>query len=509
MYRVIISSKYDMLYDMKKFVCFTLLCGACLGVQAQQLMYVWEGGEKTSFQIANVDSITFVDTTTTQPVRKDDTQRNLPYLFDISSVPEICLTVTVDDWNTYLSNFDTWPDNGLYVPAHFSFKKDGFEYYRDSVGLRPRGNTSRRRPESSSGVSHQNGAQWHHAHFGIAFTKYESGERFFGCDRLILKWHKDDAAYCREVFCYDLFHRFDVWSAPYASYCRLSVYIEGDTKPVYMGVYAMIENPRKGWLDDRLKEGHIPDKKGNMWKAAYGADLSNTDTARMGLSDDYGLVNPVYDLKTNKKSLVSAQTELQDFIQDMTVLPSGSDTLKSWLTAYVDVDLLLRAYAVNVMVGMWDDYWCNQNNYFFYFDSNHRFYFIPFDYDNTLGTGQESFGNPGTKDMLNWGSRDGDRILMRKVLSIKEFKDTYKRYIKQIATNDSLMQPVAAKQRVRTMQAMISSYVSNDTGEDMYIEDKPASWGSYGKYRLLSGTVGDGLSQESNFFETKVSSITW
>ncbi len=480
-----------------------------LASYAQQVMYVWEGGQRTPFSIESVDSITFVDTTATVVTRPDDTKRNLTYLFDIESVPEVCITLTARDWNTYLGNFDKWEHNGLYVPAQFTFSKDGFTYHRDSVGLRPRGNTSRRRPEGNNGDMHHDGAQWHHAHFGVKFTEYTTGERFFGCDRLILKWHKDDAAYCREIFCYDLFHRFGVWSAPHASYCRFSIRIEGDAKPVYMGVYELIENPRKGWLDDRLKEGYIPDKKGNMWKASWGADLSNADTARMGISDDYGLVNPVYDLKTNKTKLTSAQLELRDFIQEMTVLPSGSDTLKNWLLQHVDIDLFLRAYAVNVMVGMWDDYWCNQNNYLFYFDSKHRFYFIPFDYDNTLGTGTNDFGNPGTKDMLNWGSRGGDRILMRKVLSIKEFEDTYKQYIKTIATDPNLMQPAAAKQRIRHFQSLVRDYISNDTGEDMTIIDKPASWGSFGNYRLLSGSVGDGQSKETNYFDTKVNAINW
>ena len=233
--------------------------------------------------------------------------RNLSYLFDINALPEITITLTEHDWNTYLSNFDKWEKNGLYVPASFSFRKGNDEFRRDSVGLRPRGNTSRVRPEGSNGEKHRNGAKWHHAHFGVKFTEYTTGERFFGCDRLILKWFHEDPAYCREVYSYDLFHRFGVWSAPYASYCRLSIYIQGDTRPVYMGVYAMIENPRKGWLNDRMKEGHIPDKTGNMWKASWGADLSNADKSRMGISDDYGNVNPVYDLKTNKAQLADAQ----------------------------------------------------------------------------------------------------------------------------------------------------------------------------------------------------------
>lgn len=52
-------------------------------------------------------------------------------------------------------------------------------------------------------------------------------------------------------------------------------------------------------------------------------------------------------------------------------------------------------------------------------------------------------------------------------------------------------------------------YVDNDTGEDTEIKDQPASWGQHPKYRLLSGSVGDGQNGESNYFDTKINSIYW
>lgn len=443
------------------------------------------------------------------PLRNDSSiHRNLDYLFDLEAVPHIKLTVTEADWNIYLTNFDHWPENSLYVPAAFEFTKNGVTYTRDSVGLRPRGNTTRRRPESATGQLHADGAPFYRAHFGIRFTEYITGERFFGMDRIILKWNSTDPAYVREAFCYDLFRRFGVWSAPHASFCRLTIHVEGDRKPVYMGVYTMIENPRKGWLDARYHEGRIPDKQGFLWKAGYGANLSSADKNQMGVQDDYGKRYP-YNLKSNKDSLTFAKNELCDFINGMTPLKSGSLELRTWLEQHMDVDLFLRAYAVNVMVGMWDDYWKNMNNFYFYFDSQHRFYFIPFDYDNTLGSAQERYGNPGTDDMLNWGSLNGDRILMRKVMSIEAFKEKYKSYIKQLSVSADLMEPAAASARIARLQALVRDYVVNDTGEDGTVEDLPAHWSSCPYYRLLTGGAGNGKNVESNFFKTKAAAITW
>ena len=478
-------------------IIFAIIFSASAFAQLQ----VWKDG-KVIYQkpVAEVDSMTFGDNN-----QYDDQMRNLDYLFDLDVLAEVKISVTLKDWNQFLENIYVLELKDAYVPAQFDFTKGTETWHRDSVGLRPRGNTSFRCAELSD--VHQKNSSWQPAHFGVKFTEYASGERFFGMDRIIFKFFKDDHAFCREVFCYDLFRRFGVWSAPHVSYCRFSIYVEGDSKPVYLGVYAMIENPRNGWLDDRQKDGYIPDTNGNMWKCAINAELNNTDKSLMGLTDGI-----TYELKTNKTALASAQNELCDFINGLKKYSDGSNNLKQWLETNVDVDLLLREMAVNVAVGGWDEYWVLCNNYFFYFDSNHKFYYIPFDYDNTLGTCNQS-GNPGTQNPLYWGSRGEDRMLLKKVLSIKEYEDRYKAYLKEIVSDDELMSPDGAIARIKKWHAMISPYIANDTRTDdymttHYIEDVPGYWGWYGNYRLLSGAEnGDGQNKETNFFKAKKKSI--
>ena len=441
--------------------------------------------------------------------RTPDQRRNPDYLYDLDAVPEIIITITEENWNIYLDNFDRNPNNDDYLPAQFEFRKNDDVFKRDSVGLRPRGNTSRRRPEGYTGERHnRNNPDWHHAHFGIRFTKYATGERFFGSDRMVLKWFNNDPSYCREVFCYDLFRRFGCWCAPRSSYCRLYLHVEGDNKPAYFGVYQMVEGVRSGYLDDRKKDGLIPDNDGNLWKAGYGkgiadlSDFNNTGTGKMGISDDYNDYS--YSLKTNKKTgLEAAKQELYNFMENMRPLQSGSDALKQYLEQNMYVDQFLRALAVNVAVGMWDDYWINGNNYYFYFDLTHRFLFIPYDYDNTLGT-NGLISNAGTQNPMQWGSRGADRMLVRKVLSIAEYENTYKQYLKQIVAETELIQPDAAIARVKSFQQLVSPYIDNDTHEDTSVSDRSAPWGDIG-YRLLSGN--DSGNYDSNFFRTKAQVI--
>ncbi len=437
------------------------------------------------------------------------------YVFDINALPEITITVPLAEWNLLLENFDINSNNDEKVVANFSFKKDGKISEVKNVGLRIRGNTSRRRPEGFKGEPHNpNNPNWHHAHFSIKFDEYVNKRLFYSIDHLILKWFKDDGMYCREIYCYDLFKRFGVWSAPRASYAKLTINVEGGAEPAYFGVYAMIEGVNDSFLDYRKEQGKWSSSKGNLWKAKFGmADLSYMDDWRMGVSnvtlDPTQSVEYIYDLKTNKRTgLDAAKNELKSFINNMNPLKSGSIALKNYLETNMDVDLFLRAYAVNVMVGMWDDYWMSANNYYFYFDTNGKFYFIPFDYDNTLGT--SLYVNAGNHDMLNWGPKDGSRVLMRKVMSIKEYEDRYKDYIKELADpNNDLFYTTKSIARIQSWHAMIGPYIANDTNQDMVLVDVPGYWGNADFYRVLTGNDEGGENGPANFFKTKIKSIYW
>ena len=466
--------------------------GPVITIKEEPQLYIVERGETPAIN----------------PNAPKDDQTNLDYLFQLNSLPAVVIYLTEDDWNQYLTNFDENADNRKYVPARFSIQKGkDIVYYRDSIGLRPRGNTSRVRPEGEYGEKHNAlSPQWHHAHFGVKFTEYKSGKRLFGADRIIFKWLRDDPSYCREIYCYDLLRRFNVWSAPRASFCRLYLMIDGDQKPAYFGVYEMVESIRKGWLDDKYNKGLIPDENGNIWKAQpwhEKASLYNPDPNIMGVEDDESSSTHqyVYALKSNKNyGLISAKQELINFIVQMRSLKSGSEELQQWLETNVDVDVFLRQQAVNIVVGSWDDYWGTGNNYYFYFDNAHKFYFIPYDYDHTLGSTSLHF-NAVTQDPLLWGGLGNEQILVERILSVPQYKRRYIHYLKQLISTPNLFDAQQSMARIREWQAMIAPYVANDTGEDMEIIDEPAWWSTPDYYRLLSNDTA------TNFFYAKINNL--
>ena len=425
------------------------------------------------------------------------------YVWDDDVIPEIHITVSLAEWNRLLALYDANSYTTQYVMASAAFVKDGETTVIDSVGLRLKGNTSRRRPEGWYGQEHQrNNADWHHAHFGLNLRKYvdDDAHTIQGVRKLHLKWFKDDPSYVRELFCYKMFRRADVWTAIRADYCRLWVQVEGDNREAYYGVYEMLEPIDKRYIKDR--KANFGSTNGYLWKcrnAAAGLNNPNGDIWYDDDTDD----RHAYTLETQTADFDSARVQLIDFMNKINNL--SDNQFYSWIKEATDVDLLLKTYAVNVAVGMWDDYWNNANNYYLYFNgtglSGYKFFFIPYDYDNTLGTSLRCGvqDDSGRHDPLNWGN-DNNRLIAR-ILKFNDFKAKYITYLKQMVDAEyALMDRGSAQARIRTWQQRIEQFVNNDTGEDNAIEDKPASWGNHGEYNLLKNN-------SDNFFSVKAASI--
>ncbi len=310
-----------------------------------------------------------------------------------------------------------------------------------------------------------------------------------------LRWFKDDACYVREVFCYDLFRRSGIWTAANDIYCRLWIHVEGDSKPAYYGVYGMVEPYDNKYLEKR--EHLFGSADGNLWKCSYPAFL---DDLYANFGEDDNINDYTYELKETTGTYADAEAQLKDFITK--IKNKDNQSFYTWIKEVCDVEFLLKTYAVNVAVGMWDDLWNNGNNYYLYFNSldkyNYKVFLIPYDYDNSLGT--SSIYDPALKNPFQWGHGFERRgLLIERLMKYTEFRDIYKNELKRLVQDQELMYPETAINRVKKWQSVIKKYVPNDTGEDMEIKDKPASWGCVGNYRLMN--------KDNNYFIVKAQTI--
>lgn len=427
------------------------------------------------------------------------------YVFDMTNVPEVRMNISLAEWNRMLSEYDKDNNTKEYFHCDVKVTLKGEEYTVTDAGVRLKGNTSRRRPENGSGSHVANKTDWQHCHFQFNFRKYNKDEEHTvrGVRKMYLKWFKDDSAYCREIFCYDLFRRFGVWTAIKNCYCRLWIHVEGDSKPAYYGVYEMNETIDDTFL--KMRKEQFGNHKGNLWKCNYGASLNYDRDKNTSMGESSGSSDPVYEVEEINSDLAGAKSQLLHFMKQLRDLKGQQ--LHDWLGETIDIDLFLRTYAVNVAVGMWDDYWNNTNNFYIYFNSTdtekYKFYFIPYDYDNTLGTslncGAQS--DSGRHDPTKWGNSDVSP-LVSKILQFDDYRKIYIAALNELCSSNGEFYYTKAIARIKAWHAMLDGYIDNDTDQDTKIKDRPASWGNHSEYRIWEST-----DSNTNFFRVKAASI--
>ena len=428
----------------------------------------------------------------------------IAYLYDGSVLPEMHVSVSLEEWNKLLSNYDENKRNKKYVLCDVRYVRDGEETVIHEAALRLRGQTSRRRPEGSSGKPHTaNSTDWHRCHFQINFRKIhkDDAHEIHGARKVLLKYFNGDAAYVRELFCFDLFRRAGVWTGEHAAYCRMFIHVEGDNKEAYYGIYTMLEPVDERFL--KVREAQFGSKDGYLWKCRIGAGLNNSSNVIFGPDNEDGL-EYTYELKTEIDSYAAAETVLKDFIRNLNSL--SGQAFRDWIDKVCDVPFLLKTYAVNVAVGMWDDYWNNSNNYYIYFSPDgkggYKFFFIPFDYDNTLGTSLNCGVqmDAGWQSPLHWGVDSNPLIF--KILQFDDYRQIYcNELLRIVDPGIKLMYYEYSHERIDHWHSMIEGLTKNDTGEGSTIQDKPASWGSRSGYRILDPEA------NVNFFKLKAQSI--
>ena len=348
---------------------------------------------------------------------------------------------------------------------------------------------------------------------------------------VILKRFKTDPTYSREIYGYNLFRKNGIWIAPRAAYTTLKIQIvddldldkDGDIKEfetVDYGVYGMIEEIKKQFLKERTTKeggGKLNKNSGNLWKCLWKQCKPNfvkNEATSIGeesiepVKDENGNVIQfdietfTYDYKGDK-TFEEGKTQLLAFMEELNNLPtcnessSASDIqkVKEFFTNKMDGDLFLRTYAINVILGMNDDYWVNNNNFYFYFDTDGKAYFIPYDYDNILGVSCVSNFDVGTKNPMEWGSlTDGQHPLIQKILNVPEYMDLYKSYLDLYSNEQSYFDDDKSIAQITNWQSMIQNYINSpdlkyeDTTSSF--EDKVADWSyTYVDYKIY--TPGD------------------
>lgn len=455
----------------------------------------------------------------------------LDTIFNPDELGQMVLVLDRSEWNKQLEYCDINLDHEECVVAKgFYFKKDNKEWFFKDIGFRIRGNTSRIRPQD------EETGKYVQSHFSLDFEEWTDDDKKLANSMkgIILKRFKNDPTYVREVYGYNLFRENGVWISPRASYTRLVIQIVDDLdldndgnitefETVDYGVYAMIEEIKKQFLKERTEEqngGNLVSNKGNLWKCSWGADFTvprnqkgfGEESSEIifdanGNIENIDVKSYTYDYKGDN-DFTKAKSQLIGFMAELALLPNCIDgrndkedieKIKGFYTERIDGDLLLQTYAVNVILGMWDDYWVNKNNFYFYFDTDGKAYFIPYDYDNVLGINNCGV-NSGIQNPMLWGNlKDGERPLIQKMLQVPEYMELYREYLRKFSDENSFFDDDNSIAKIKQWQAMIEPYINskdlqyNYNSKMSYFDttpffmDVPAYWSEpYVKYTLYT-----------------------
>jgi hypothetical protein len=206
--------------------------------------------------------------------------------------------------------------------------------------------------------------------------------------------------------------------------------------------------------DEFLQSRFINDDGGNLYKCIWGADLSYQGTNPQAYSS-------VYELKTNK-----TLNDYSGLIHFMEVLNTSSSTnFPCAIQEVFDVDLYLKTLVYEILIGHWDGYAGNKNNYYLYQrPSDGKFVFIEYDMDNTFGI--DWFG-------IDWSTRNintwhiDNRPLIQRLFSVPYFKDQFNFYMQEALSNfftENLIQDLEAKQILIQQAAFDDTYKELDYG---------------------------------------------
>ena len=420
------------------------------------------------------------------------------YIWDRASIPEICINISVSNWNFLLSSYDKKPDISSYVSCNVVFDNEESIDTVKLAGIRIRDNADGARPEGNKGSTHSpTEKSWNFCNFEIDFDRYKEGSTLRNVGGIFLKSCINDPSYARERYCYDLLERYGIWTISRNQYCRLSIHVEGDSSPAYIGVYQMIEPVDDSYILDREKRFEGSD--GFIWRCSNGATLTNFGISAS--ADKGNGENGIYLLMNNPESLSAASAQLTDFISKLNKL-RGKE-FQGWIISVCDVKLLLRTYAVIATVGMYDDYWNTGNNYYLYFNSksqdDYEVFFIPQDFEKSLGNiDSDIMRDPGNADPYTWGNKN--LPLISKLLQFEEFRDIYTEALRELILPEAYLFDYGySLNTIKDFMYQVSFYTANDTGKLMSAKDRPSGWNSF-DYNLTQDN-------DRNFFKVRSKAI--
>lgn len=360
------------------------------------------------------------------------------------------ISITIDP-DSLLAMYNNLGNSHEFPAAMVYTFSSGLSAY-SGIGVRFRGNTSLNAQKKS---------------FKINVDKYVN-QNFYGLSELNLIGNQNDPSILRAKLCWDFFRDAGL---PACRTSHVRVYVNG----TYMGVYLNVEQ-----IDNRFADVRFDDGTGNLWKCLWGSDLTFQGTNPTLYTDD------AYDLVENE--FLNNFSNLANFINVLNNTPLSS--LPCELEKVFNVHDYLKIMAADILLGNWDNYIFNKNNFYLYHnEKTGKLEYIAYDLDNTLGIDWVGV-DWGQRNLYNW-TTSSNRPLFTRLLQIPAYRDEFSNYVYEfIATS---FNATTFEWRAQQIQNIISSAALEDPFRpldfgfttDDFLNSISSAWGGQVAYGIV------------------------
>ncbi|KAF9429533.1 hypothetical protein BGZ94_010373 [Podila epigama] len=214
--------------------------------------------------------------------------------------------------------------------------------------------------------------------------KFPKKNRLLDLSTLKLRNEETDATMMREKLYVDILNSLGV-PAQQAAYVRLFY----NKKPI--GLFVAVEEMKKHWIKKVLHPEVKKVKPGALWKM-------NSCCGHEGNLEWLGPTSKSYVIGDIYKNILPGTNPPNDIMKDLIAFMKDlkdydpkkvADPIAYW-EKRLDLDLFLKAMAMEYLTGSWDSYWNAGSNYQIYNDPvTGKWTWLPTDFDDTFGTSFE------------------------------------------------------------------------------------------------------------------------
>lgn len=259
----------------------------------------------------------------------------------------------------------------------------------------------------------------------LNLDKYTDGVEYCDVDNITLNNCKQDESLLSQWLTYYIYRKAGL-PAPRLNLAKVTV------NGVYLGIYANVEPIKPAFLDRQFGS-----REGVLYEGTL-ADFIGDRIAR-------------FECK-NRKSNADSRDELRRVADLISRQPLNADELRK----VIDLDQFIRFWALESLIGFWDGYCSNQNNFFVYVNpADHRLHFIPWGADVSFSKGFLSF-------LFKRGSSQSVHARARLPNALYRAADTRRQYF---ATLRELMDATWNEEDLLAQTGVVESLVSDQLGE--------------------------------------------